>query len=65
MYKRIFYHLILLFIASSLYAQVGINTDNPQQLFHIDGKKDNPPTDSPSADQQKNDVVSLQMVNLA
>ncbi|MDK7374321.1 hypothetical protein QP519_02005 [Weeksella virosa] len=48
---------IILFAASSLHAQVGINTDNPQQLLHVDGKKDNPTTGSPSADQQKDDVV--------
>ena len=49
--------LIILSIASSLYAQVGINTDNPQQRFHVDGQRDNPTTGSPTVDQQKNDVV--------
>ncbi|SUP53747.1 Uncharacterised protein [Weeksella virosa] len=57
MYKKNIYLLILLFAISSLYAQVGINTDNPQQLFHVDGQKNNPTTGSPSADQQKDDVV--------
>ena len=57
MYKKNIYLLILLFAVSSLYAQVGINTDNPQQLFHVDGQKNNPTTGSPSADQQKDDVV--------
>ena len=50
-----------LFIAVSLQAQVGINTTNPQQVFHIDGKNSptttNPPTDTPSGAQQADDVV--------
>lgn len=37
--------------------RVGINTENPQQTFHIDGGKDNPTTGVPSAAQQVNDVV--------
>ncbi|MDK7374319.1 hypothetical protein QP519_01995 [Weeksella virosa] len=57
MHRKNIIVLIVLLVAGSLYAQVGINTDNPQQLFHVDGKIDNPPTDSPSTDQQKNDVV--------
>jgi len=37
---------------SSLYSQVGINTVNPQAVFHIDGQKDNPSTGAPSTAQQ-------------
>ncbi|WP_426481076.1 hypothetical protein [Chryseobacterium sp. R2ACT005] len=37
--------------------QVGINTQNPKAIFHIDGSKDNPSSGTLSALQQKNDVV--------
>lgn len=39
------------------YSQVGINTENPQQMFHVDGQMDNPNSGSPSTAQQINDVV--------
>lgn len=39
------------------YAQVGINTNNPQGSFHIDAAKDNPTTGTPPAAQQINDFV--------
>lgn len=32
---------ILFLIGSTVNAQVGINTDNPQNTFHVDGGKDN------------------------
>lgn len=38
-------------------AQVGINTINPQNTFHIDGAKDNPVTGVPSPVQQTNDFI--------
>lgn len=50
----------LLFIitgANLLYAQVGINTGNPQTTFHIDGAKDNSVSGVPTTIQQENDVV--------
>ncbi|SDQ81432.1 hypothetical protein SAMN05421664_2696 [Chryseobacterium soldanellicola] len=40
-----------------LNAQVGINTTNPQGIFHIDGGKDNPKTGVPSIVQQSNDFI--------
>lgn len=54
--------LTLLSLALSVHifsqtGRVGINTENPQQTFHIDGGKDNPTTGVPSAVQQVNDVV--------
>ncbi|TGN21429.1 hypothetical protein [Empedobacter tilapiae] len=53
--------LISLFSSVSLFSQVGINTENPQQLFHTDGKSSaattNPTTGIPSAAQQVDDVV--------
>ncbi|EJL68760.1 hypothetical protein PMI13_03513 [Chryseobacterium populi] len=35
--------LILLFtlISFAIYAQIGINTNNPQTTLHVDGAKDN------------------------
>lgn len=37
---------------------IGINTTNPQQVFHIDGAKDNPATGVPDASTaQRNDMV--------
>lgn len=56
-------YISLLFIAIGLsgYAQVGVNTKNPQQKFHIDGKSSaattNPTTGAPTAPQQVDDVV--------
>ncbi len=52
------YFLPLAIMACSLtYAQVGINTANPQGIFNIDGKKDNNATGIPTAVQQANDFV--------
>ena len=44
-------------ISAYSYSQVGVNTTNPQQVFHVDGKKDNPSTGAPSIGQQLDDVV--------
>ena len=41
----------------SLGAQVGINTSNPQTIFHIDGARDNPASGTPSSAQASNDVA--------
>lgn len=43
--------------SSNAQTGTGINTQNPQGLFHIDGAKDNPGTGAPSAVQQANDVI--------
>lgn len=53
---------LLLFSCASIYTysqtgRVGINTENPQNTFHIDGNKDNPATGTPTALQQVNDVI--------
>ena len=53
---------LLLFSCASIctYSQtgrVGINTENPQNTFHIDGNKDNPATGTPTVLQQANDVI--------
>ncbi|MFC3161189.1 hypothetical protein SAMN05443633_101262 [Chryseobacterium arachidis] len=39
------------------FAQVGVNTTNPQGAFHVDGAKDNNITGTPTAAQQLNDFV--------
>ncbi|WP_048512320.1 hypothetical protein [Chryseobacterium sp. FH2] len=45
------------FVSILSFAQVGINTSNPQNTFHIDGAKDNPATGTPSATEQANDFI--------
>nr|WP_315030202.1 hypothetical protein [uncultured Chryseobacterium sp.] len=50
----IFYCLCI----SALYcSQVGIGTQNPQAVFHVDGGKDNLGVGIPTSDQQANDFV--------
>ncbi|MBF0575548.1 hypothetical protein [Dysgonomonas sp. GY617] len=53
--------LMGVFAFGLLQAQIGINTDNPQALFHIDGASTsattNPATGAPSASQAVDDVV--------
>ena len=38
--------------------QVGINTQNPQGIFHIDGAKNNPNSGAPSVLEQNDDIVA-------
>lgn len=46
------------FLLSALaFGQVGINTENPQGVFNVDGANDNPSTGTPTATQQANDFV--------
>ncbi|MCL8536494.1 MULTISPECIES: hypothetical protein [Chryseobacterium] len=54
--KKTFLLLTPLF-CSLMYSQVGINTTNPQNIFHVDGAKDNPATGIPTAAQQANDFT--------
>lgn len=44
---------------SIAYGQVGINTTNPQGVFHIDGNKNNPTTGVPTTGQQADDFTVL------
>ncbi|KQT24128.1 hypothetical protein ASG22_08920 [Chryseobacterium sp. Leaf405] len=56
--KKILSVLSLIVLGTtSYYTQVGIQTENPQATFHIDGAKDNPTTGTPNAVQQLNDVA--------
>ncbi|MEF9477224.1 hypothetical protein OWR28_05340 [Chryseobacterium sp. 1B4] len=47
----------MVFAGSLVFSQVGVNTVNPQSMFHVDGGKDNPVQGSPTAAQQANDFV--------
>ena len=47
----------LLIVSYNLLAQLGINTNNPQQLVHIDNQNNNPSIGIPSAAEQLDDVV--------
>ncbi|WP_419494902.1 tail fiber domain-containing protein [Chryseobacterium bernardetii] len=57
--KKSLFILSSLFISNLVFSQIGINTPNPQGIFHIDGAKDNPATGSPNTTQQSNDLVML------
>lgn len=48
---------LLLLGSVNYYAQVGVNTQNPQGSFHVDGAKDNATTGAPTAAQQTNDLI--------
>lgn len=49
--------IFLCFIINYSNAQVGINTSNPQTIFHVDGAKDNSTSGAPSSAQIANDVA--------
>lgn len=49
--------LVALLVSTIAFSQVGINTQNPQGIFNIDGQKDNPNIGIPTTAQQLNDFV--------
>lgn len=49
--------LLTVQVAGFVFGQFGINTPNPQGVFHIDGGKDNPVTGVPNTVQQSNDFI--------
>ncbi len=55
MKKSIF--VLAAFLSSMMYSQLGINTGNPQGIFHVDGGRDNPITGVPTRTQQSNDLM--------
>lgn len=55
--KQTFLALAFLSIGGNLFAQVGIQTSNPQGVFNIDAAKDNPATGTPTAAQLANDII--------
>lgn len=54
--KKIIF-LITIISFAFVHSQVGINTTNPQGIFHVDGAKDNATNGIPTATQQANDFV--------
>lgn len=57
MKTKLTYLVVFTFCLNYCLAQIGINTDNPQGLFHIDGAKNNPATGVPNATQLLDDFV--------
>ena len=55
--KSKFYTIFALAIGTLSFAQVGINTQNPQGVFNIDGGKNNAVTGVPTAAQLADDFI--------
>lgn len=55
--KKNVYLAIALTMSSLAWSQVGINTQNPQGIFNIDGAKNNAATGTPTAAQLKDDFI--------
>ncbi|AYN02340.1 hypothetical protein [Chryseobacterium sp. 3008163] len=55
--KNKFYIFFALTIGSLAFGQVGINTQNPQGIFNIDGGKNNATTGTPTAVQLADDFI--------
>lgn len=53
----IFLSIVTLYLVRAQEGRVGINTINPQGTFHVDSKKDNNVTSSPSASEASNDFI--------
>ncbi|MDQ0064387.1 hypothetical protein [Chryseobacterium lathyri] len=51
------YLILTLMSVSLIFGQVGINTENPQGIFNIDGGKNNAVTGTPTATQLKDDFI--------
>lgn len=47
-----------------LTAQVGVGTDNPQGVFHVDGQSNNPSNGNPNASEASDDVVVTNQGNV-
>lgn len=56
--------IFLCVFCTNLQAQTGVNTKNPQGVFHVDGAKDNPSTGAPTSLQAYNDVIITSLGNL-
>lgn len=57
-------YLISFLTITNIYAQVGINTENPRGVLHVDGSKNNPVSGNPSDAQQKDDFIILPSGNV-
>jgi len=63
--KLTFYYFVsIFFTTTTIHAQVGIYTSNPQGTFNIDAAKDNPAVGTPSAAQAANDLTVSTSGNL-
>lgn len=62
--KKIILLFVLISCLNPIIAQVGINTQNPQALFHIDGSRDNNTSGTPTSTQQANDLVVTENGNV-
>lgn len=56
-YPLLSFLILLLLFSVKISAQVGINTTNPMNVFHIDGGKDNSDGEAISVQQQSNDFI--------
>lgn len=56
--KKIIYLVAICFVQGA-FAQVGINTENPQGIFNVDGARDNATTGTPTTAQQVNDFLVM------
>ena len=55
--KQTIFTAMILLAGYAAQAQVGINTQNPRGIFHVDGAKDNNASGAPTALQQANDFI--------
>ncbi|WP_312296643.1 hypothetical protein [Chryseobacterium sp.] len=53
-----------IFMSTSMFGQVGINTANPLGTFHVDGGKNNPTSGSPSTTQLSDDFIVAKTGNV-
>lgn len=58
--NKLYIILLLLGVSACLSAQIGVNTSNPQVLFHIDPKQNNNATGIPTLVQTEDDIVITQ-----
>ena len=56
-YKIIFLSMSLLFVNVYLKAQIGINTESPRGIFHVDSKSDTPALGIPTVGLEIDDVL--------
>ncbi len=64
MKKCVFSFILLISFINNVKSQVGINTNNPQGIFHVDGSNDNNKTGAPTTIQQQNDFIVTANGNL-
>ncbi len=55
--RRLLFSLPMVLNFNIAYSQFGIDTPNPQGVFHIDGAKNNPTTGTPTTAQTTDDII--------